>query len=43
MNGTPVKDLPQLKDSLREIKPGDAIVLQVERSGLLSYLVLESE
>jgi serine protease Do len=43
VNGAPVKDLQQLKDSLREIKAGDVIVLQVERSGLLSYLVLESE
>jgi serine protease Do len=43
VNGTPVKDLAQLKESLKEIKTGDVIVLQVERSGLLSYLVLESE
>ena len=43
VNGAPVKNLAQLKDSLKEVKPGDVIVLQVERSGLLSYLVLESE
>jgi serine protease Do len=43
VNGAAIKDLQQLKDSLREIKPGDVIVLQVERSDLLSYLVLESE
>jgi serine protease Do len=43
VNGTPVHDLQQLKQNLRKMKPGDTIVLQVERSGLLSYLVLESE
>jgi len=43
VNGTPVHDLPQLKQDLRKMKPGDTIVLQVERSGVLSYLVLESE
>ncbi len=43
VNGTPVKDLQQLKSDVRKVKPGDAIVLQIERSGLLSYLVLESE
>jgi serine protease Do len=43
INGTSVQDLPQLKQDLRNIKPGDTIVLQVERSGLFNYLVLESE
>jgi serine protease Do len=43
VNGVNIKDVQQLRDSLREIKPGDAIVLQVERSGLFNYLVLESE
>jgi serine protease Do len=43
VNGTPVKDLKQLKAALRGLKPGDAIVLQIERSGLFSYLVLEAE
>ncbi len=43
INGTPIKDLKQLKAALRGLKPGDAIVLQVERSGLFSYLVLEAE
>ena len=37
------KDLAQLKQDLRQLKPGQPIVLQIERSGLLSYLVLESE
>lgn len=43
VNGKPIQDLTQLKQDVRHMKPGDTIVLQVERSGLLSYLVLESE
>ena len=43
VNGTTVQDLPQLKQELHKIKPGDPIVLQVERSGTLTYLVLASE
>ena len=43
INGTPIQDLAQLKQHLRLIKPGQPIVLQIERSGSLSYLVLESE
>jgi len=38
-----VHDLAQLKQELRRIKAGDPIVLQIERSGALSYLVLETE
>jgi len=43
MNGTPVRDLQQLRQELHKTKAGDAIVLQVEHDGLLSYLVLETE
>jgi S1-C subfamily serine protease len=43
VNGVPIQDLAELKQQLRQIKPGQPIVLQVERSGLLSYLLLESE
>ena len=43
INGTPIQDLAQLKQHLRLIKRGEPIVLQIERSGSLSYLVLESE
>ena len=39
INGTPIKDLPQLKQIVHALKPGDTIVLQVERSGMLTYLV----
>jgi len=43
VNGTPVQNLTELKQQLRRIKPGQPIVLQIERSGLLSFLLLESE
>ena len=43
VNGTPVQNLAELKKQLRQIKPGQPIVLQIERSGSLSFLVLESE
>src|SRR5271166_5057220 len=43
VNGVPIQNLAELKQHLRQIKPGQPIVLQIERSGSLSYLVLESE
>ncbi|HSY11023.1 MAG TPA: trypsin-like peptidase domain-containing protein [Verrucomicrobiae bacterium] len=43
VNGATVKNIDQLRNHLRGLKPGDPIVLQIERDGLLSYLVLESE
>jgi serine protease Do len=43
INGVPIKNLAELKQDLRQIRPGQPIVLQIERNGLLSYLVLESE
>jgi serine protease Do len=43
VNGTPIQNLTELKQQLRQIKPGQPIVLQIERSGVLSFLLLESE
>lgn len=43
VNGTPIQTLDQLKEHLHQLKPGDPIVLQVERNGSMNYLVLESE
>lgn len=43
LNNTPVKDIAGLKQALRDLHPGDAIVLQIERDGALSYLVMEYE
>jgi serine protease Do len=43
LNTTPIKDLDGLKQALKALQPGQPIVLQVERDGELSYLVMESE
>jgi serine protease Do len=43
VNGASVQDLTELKQKLRQIKPGQPIVLQIERSGTLTFLVLETE
>lgn len=43
VNGEAVQDVPSLRQKLRAIKPGSPVVLQIERDGQLSYLVLESE
>ena len=43
VNTTPVTDIAGLKQALRANQSGDAIVLQIERDGALSYLVMESD
>ena len=43
VNSTPITDVAGLKQALKVANPGDPIVLQIEREGGLSYLVLESE
>ena len=43
VNTTPIKDIAGLKQALKELHPGDPMVLQVEREGALSYLVMEYE
>jgi serine protease Do len=43
VNNTQVKDLAGLKAALKDLHPGDPVVLQVEREGALSYLVMEYE
>jgi serine protease Do len=43
VNGQPVDDVASLRQKLGEVKPGAPVVLQIERDGQLSYLVLESE
>ncbi len=43
VNGQPVKDVAELREKLRGVKRGAPVVLQIERDGALSYLVLESE
>jgi serine protease Do len=41
LNGNPVRDLQGLQSSLESMKPGEAVVLQVQRLGLLTYISLE--
>jgi len=43
VNSTSITDVAGLKQALKVANPGDPIVLQIEREGGLSYLVLESE
>jgi len=43
VNTTPIKDLAGLKAALKDLHAGDPVVLQVEREGALSYLVMEYE
>jgi len=43
VNGSIVTDVAGLRDALSHIAPGTPTVLQVERQGSLSYVVLESE
>ena len=43
MNQNPTLSVKGLRDALDEMKPGDAVVLQVERDGKLMYLALELE
>jgi serine protease Do len=43
INANQVEDIEQLRHALRQVKPGDSIVLQIERSGTLRYIILEAE
>lgn len=43
VNTVPIKDIAGLKLALKDLHSGDPIVLQVEREGGLSYLVMEYE
>ena len=43
VNTVPITDIAGLKQALRNLHSGDAIVLQIERDGGLSYLVMEYE
>jgi serine protease Do len=43
VNGATIEDVTELRQKLRDIKPGVPVVLQIEREGSLSYLILESE
>ncbi len=43
MNRVPTLSVKTVRDALEAMKPGDAVVLQVERGGHLMYLALELE
>jgi len=43
INRTQLQTVPQLQTIVRELKPGDPVVLQVERSGKLQYLAFEMD
>jgi serine protease Do len=43
VNGTPLNDSQQLRQILSGFKPGDAVVLEVERQSVLQYVAFEME
>ncbi len=42
-NGNPLLDTEQLRQTLSGLKPGDAVVLEVERQGVMLYVAFEIE
>ena len=43
INTKPVSGLRDLRATLAELKPGDAVVLQIERAGIMDYIAFEME
>jgi serine protease Do len=43
INRTPLQSVSQLQATVRQLKSGDAVVLQVEREGKLQYLAFEMD
>jgi len=43
VNGTPLESSRQLRQVLSGFKPGDAVVLEVERQSVLQYVAFEME
>ncbi len=43
INGKPLEDSQQLRQTLAGLKPGDAVVLEVERQSVLQYVAFEME
>ena len=43
MNGVTIISLETLRAGIKELKPGDPVVLQIERDGQLQYLAFEME
>ena len=43
LNRVPIQSIEQLRSALRDLKPGDPMVLQIERQGQLQYIDSEME
>jgi serine protease Do len=43
LNNTPTKSAEQLRSALHRLKPGDPVVLQIERQGKLHYVAFDME
>jgi serine protease Do len=43
VNGSRLEDTQQLRQTLSGLKPGDAVVLEVERQGVVQYVAFEME
>jgi serine protease Do len=43
VNGKPLEDTQQLRQTLAGLRPGDAVVLEVERQSVLQYVAFEME
>jgi serine protease Do len=43
LNGVTIISLEALSGGIRQLKPGDPVVLQIERDGKLQYLAFEME
>ena len=43
LNGVTIISLETLSAGIKHLKPGDAVVLQIERDGNLQYLAFEME
>jgi serine protease Do len=43
VNGSPVSTVVALKNKINEFKPGQEVIMQIERSGRLMYVTLELE
>jgi serine protease Do len=43
INGKPLSNSQELRQTLAGLKPGDAVVLEVERQSVLQYVAFEME
>lgn len=43
INRTSLRSVSQLQDTVRQLKSGDAVVLQIKRGGKLQYLAFEMD